>query len=169
MQMFQKQTPVRIAALLLLLLSALVRSQSSGFFAAVFAFLPVSCTVCLAMFETPPAAVAYGLFAGVLWDFASPAPDGFFSVWLSLTAFAVVLAVRLRIRRKATSALAGTALFSVLTAVLLSLMTAGGFQEQRAVFAVWYLPDAVLSLLFAPVWFWIFRTLYGSGRGEKVI
>lgn len=153
----------RLFTLLFLVLTASL--QSGGLMPRPFGFgaalLPPA-VVCLSLFDSGPAAVCFGLFAGAEWDFFSALPDGVLTLFLGVAAFVCSFSVRFFMRRKLSAALCLGAVFQFAAALLLSVFPASGFTDWRMSFTFYYLPSAVLSLLFVPICFLIFRAVYAD-------
>lgn len=87
---FDRQLAKRRAVFALLLVLAALLQHTRGLLpvfggASLLLLLPMS--VAIAMFEGSVIAMLFGVFAGALWDFASPFADGFYAAALCLICF----------------------------------------------------------------------------------
>ncbi len=160
----------RLAAAALLVLTALLRCGNLPFFSSFGgALLLLPMLIALAMFDTPVACAVYGLFAGALWDFSSPLPDGLLTLFCTLCAPAVSLCVRFFLRRRLSAALAAGCVVFLLCALLLTLAGVSQIGERQRLFAGYYLPAMAAALLILPLDFWIMKKLFHDPREDRVI
>ena len=166
---------IKYAALVLLtVLTALFQNvflpAAGGFHSAYFL---IALTVATAMFEPEPAAAALGLLAGVLWDVASPLPDGVLALFFTVFACASGLLAHYLFRRTVPAAVVltagGSALYAALHYVCGVLPKDGS--ALGAIFFKSFLPCVILTALTAPVCYFGVRALEkkcGSLSGRTI-
>lgn len=166
----KRRWTVRLCVLLLLAVTALLRSGGLPFFGSIGgAFLVVPLLICLSLFETELASVLFGLAAGALWDYSSALPDGWMTLFCGVAGFLCAVSVRFFIRRKLTSALVGSALFLAVVSLLFSFSASQGLADANILFLYYYLPCAVCAMCFVPIDFYIVKRLYRDRNEDKVI
>ncbi len=160
----------RIVFIFLIVLTALF--QHSGFFPKVFsapAMALVPLTVCLGMSERSTAGMWYGALAGILWDFASPVGDGFFSIALTAAGFFSGVLSAFVFRSNIRSALLVS--FGVLTTVNVSywllFVLRKGYGDALGVLVSYYLPSVLYSLVFVFVYYYIIEFFVRLTREKK--
>lgn len=154
---------VKYAALVLLtMLTALFQNvflPAAGGAVSVYFLIPL--TVAAAMFEPEPAAAAFGLLTGVLWDVASPLPDGVLALFFTVFACAAGLLAHYLLRRTVLAAVVLTAGGCALYAAahcLFSVLPKDG-SAIGAIFFKSFLPCLILTVLTAPVYYAVVRAL----------
>ena len=80
--------------------------------------LLIPVTVSVAMHETEPASLLWGLLAGVLWDLASPVTDGLYALIFPVLFLITGLLTRYMLRNTCLTATIFTAVFSVIPSAL---------------------------------------------------
>lgn len=133
----------------------------------LYTLIPLSVSV--AMFEKEFSGILFGLLAGILWDMASPMPDGILALGFCIFAFITGLLTRYLIRNTLLSAL----LLSFAACLIYSsaALLATGFSSDpillREIAVSVYLPATALSsLLTLPVYFGV-RKISVALRNEK--
>lgn len=145
-------------ALLVLLVFLTALFQHSGLVPELFgapAMLLIPLTVCVAMFERSIPGMCFGVLAGILWDFASPGGDGFFSVMLTAVGFICGALVTFIFRNNIRAALILSlgALTVCNTAYWLMFILRKGYEGAGAVLFSRYLPSVLYSLIFVFVFY----------------
>ena len=166
---------VKYAVLVLLtVLTALFQNvflPAAGGSHSVYFLIPL--TVAMAMFEPEPAAAVFGLLTGILWDVASPLPDGILALFFTVFACASCLLSHYLFRRSVLSAVALTAGGCALYAAvhyLFSMLPKDG-SAIGAIFFKSFLPCLILTVLTAPVYYAVVRALEekcGSLSGRTI-
>ena len=166
---------IKYAALaLLIVLTALFQNvffPAAGNFHG--AYFLIALTGAAAMFEPEPAAAVFGLLAGVLWDVASPLPDGVLALFFTVFACACSVLAHYLFRRTVPAAVVLTVGGSVLYAALhyvCSMLPQDG-SAVGAIFFKSFLPCCFLTVLSAPVYYVCVRALEekcGSLSGRTI-
>ncbi len=117
----QKNSTVRLvlrrcALAVLFIIASLVQNSAGGILSKynIGFFILIPLTVSTAMFEKEFAGMLYGLFAGALWDLASPVPDGVYALFFTVTGCACGLLAHFVLRNSLKSAAVLTAAVFVL-------------------------------------------------------
>lgn len=146
----------------LTVLSALVQNSFLPVFGARHAaWLLLAAVTAIAVRESEPIAAAYGLLAGLLWDVASPLPDGVISLFLTVYACACSLLARYLFRQTFFSA----AVFCGVGCTLwffLSLTLGCVVKDASALSGVilrYYLPPFLLTAIALPVYYYAVRAV----------
>lgn len=125
----------------------------------VYFLIPLGVSV--AMFEKEFSGMIFGLLAGILWDAASPLPDGTLALGFAVFAFAAGLLTRYLLRNTLLSALVLTAAASAVFSLAALLYTgfSSGTEILRDLATGMYLPATAVSVLLTlPVYFIIRKT-----------
>ncbi|MCL2023971.1 MAG: hypothetical protein FWG82_06350 [Oscillospiraceae bacterium] len=128
------------------------------------ALLLIPAVVCLAMFESEFSAIFYGLLAGLLWDTAM-----LHNNWHAIFLCVLGLAVSALIRRKMRNILAAAL---VLTSfALIGYLIVHWLFSARNLTALtnFVFPSFVYTLLFTPVFYWLFREIENKWRSRTAI
>lgn len=153
---------------LLLVLAHLVQNTPGWVpsFFGIRAYFLLTFTVCLGLFEREIAGAMFGLFAGVLWDTVSPLGDGYHAFLLLLIGAACGILINTMMRNNLlTACLLNTAahlLYAVLYTVFFVL--AEGIDSAGWLFLRYYLPSALLSVLFTPIIYLLVRFIMRRTR-----
>lgn len=146
---------------LLILLAHLVQN-TPGWFPAFFgirAYFLLTFTVCLGLFEREIAGAIFGLLAGVLWDTVSPLGDGYYAFLFLLIGAACGILINTVMRNNLITALllntGAHFLYAVLYTVLFTV--AQGIDGAGWLFLRYFLPSALVSVLFTPIVYLLVR------------
>lgn len=155
---------VRRAALALIILSVHILQNTNGFFPEIFgarAFLLIPLVVSIGMFEREVAGAVFGLFAGALWDGVSGLGDGYNTLFLMLTGAVCGLLINVLMRNHLLTALILSAAANLIYAsfYVLFFVTARGLDSSGYLFLTFYLPSAVYSFLFTPLFYVAVRAI----------
>lgn len=155
---------IRRAIFVVLILLVNILQNTNGFFPEPFglrAFLLVPLVVCLGMFEREIAGAALGLFAGILWDGVSGLGDGYNALFFAAVGACCGLLINVLMRNHLLTALILSAAANLLYVSLyvLFFIIARGLDSAGYLFLRYYLPDAVYSFLFTPVFYIIVRAV----------
>lgn len=151
----------RVLIVFLIVLTALFQHTRGALPAlgGVRAMPLVALVAVVALFERSFAGLLFGLFAGVLWDFASVTGDGFFAVMLCLTGFLCGLASSFLLRNNIFSALTVSfvSLVVCLAAYWFGFVYLKGYDPSAALLLRYYLPSCFYTLVFTPVYYYLIR------------
>lgn len=134
--------------------------QHTGFIpelSSVPAMALVPLCVCIAMHERSIPGLFFGLLCGVLWDFASAAGDGFFSVTLAATGFVTGAIITFFMRKNIYSCL----LLSFLAVGVCNIsywllfIVRKGFEGASVLLWKYYVPSMFYTLIFAVLFYYI--------------
>lgn len=153
----------RAATVLLVFVTALF--QHSGLIPELFGapvMLLVPLTVCIAMFERSIPGMCFGVLAGILWDFAVPKGDGFFSVMLTAVGFVSGALVTFVFRNNIRAALILS--FGALTLCNVShwlmFIIRKGYEGGFELLFSRYMPSVLCSLIFVFVYYYAVRLIF---------
>ena len=162
--MEQKYTySVRLFYVVLLLCSSLIQN-TAHLFPTIFgahAFLLIPAVVCISMFERDMTATVMGVLAGAFWDIYSAWGDGFHAILMMLSSTVVCLLLNYVMRNNLVTALilgAGT-VFLYLTFMWLFFCLARGVDGTGLAYLTYYLPSALYTFLFTPVYYIVVRAV----------
>lgn len=148
----------------LLILLTHILQNTKGWFPEIFsarAFLLIPLTVCLGMFEREFTGAVLGAFAGALWDSVFGLADGYNALFLMLIGGGCGLLINVFMRNHLLTALilsgSATLLYTVL--YVLFFVTAQGMDSAGWLFLRFYLPSAVYTVIFTPIYYIIVRSL----------
>lgn len=160
---------LRRAIFVLLILGAHLLQNTPGAFPSVFgvrAFFLLSLTVCLGLFEREIAGALFGAFAGMLWDSVSPLGDGFHALLLFLIGAGCGVLINTIMRNNLITAmlLSGLAHFLYVSLYVIFFVVAEGVDSAGWLYVRYYLPAAVFSVLFTPLFYLLVRTVMRRTR-----
>lgn len=155
---------IRRAAFAVIILLAHILQNTNGFFPEIFgarAFLLIPLAVCIGMFEREITGAVFGLFAGALWDSVSGLGDGWNTLFLMLTGALCGLLINVLMRNHLLTALILSAAANVIyvSLYLLFFVIARGLDSAGYLFLTFYLPSAVYSFLFTPIFYITVRAI----------
>lgn len=152
----QKILWVRRIIFVLLLIFAHLLQNTPGWFPAFFGirvYFLLTFTVCLGLFEREITGAFFGVLAGALWDTVSPMWDGYHAFLFLIIGAVCGILINTVMRNNLITALllnlSAHLLYAALYAVL--FVTAEGVQGAGWLFLRYYLPSALLSVLFTPL------------------
>lgn len=165
-----KMLLIRRFLFVLIILFAHILQNSKGVFPSVFGvhanFLIPLC-VCIGMFEREVVGAMLGLFAGVLWDTVSGLGDGYNALFLMIIGAVCGLLISVLMRNNLMTALLLSATACILYSILYSVffLLAEGVDSVGYLLIRYYLPNALYSFIFTPVWYLLVRSVM---RGTKI-
>ena len=154
-----KNVDIRRLCLAAVLRLAALLQNTVGFLPAFFGIraMPlIPAVVCVAMFERELPGMFFGVFAGLLWDCASPNGGNFHAIVLTIIAFSCGALITHVMRNNFLTALllSGGALFVHESCCFVKDMVIGGNLDAAYKVLTFYIPSGVYSLLFAlPIYF----------------
>lgn len=157
-----KNLYIRRALFVLLIAVTAAFQHTGGVLPSVFgakAFLLIPLTVCIAMNEKSLGGLSFGVFAGVMWDFATVRGDGFYAVVLALAGFTAGAAVTYLVRNNIFAALLlslGACAF-VTTSYWLVFILMRGYDGAFSLLTNFYLPSGIYSLAFTAVYYYLVK------------
>ncbi len=124
------------------------------------AFLLIPLVVCIAMFERDLASTLMGIFAGALWDVSAAWGDGFNAIFLMLIATIVGLLINYLMRNNLSSAmlLGGVSIIAYTIIHWFIFIVCRGIDGAFKLLLTFYLPSAIYTFLFVPVFYIIMRS-----------
>ncbi|MBQ9067092.1 MAG: rod shape-determining protein MreD [Clostridia bacterium] len=121
------------------------------------AWLLLPLSVCISMFERNLSAGVFAILAGAFWDVATAKGDGFYAIFFLVTSTVVCVLMTYLFRNNLVTALLLSAavilLFCVVHWLLFVLVRGNG----TSLFLTFYLPSALYTFLFTPVYYVIIR------------
>lgn len=159
---------IRYTVYAVLLIATALLQNSRGAFPEIFgarAFVVLPLCVAIAMHEREIAAAVFGVTAGVLLDVCT-ANDGFNSVVLMLLCAVCSLLISHFMQNNVVTSFvlaAGTVTAYNILYVIVNIILAGGGGSVRQLL-VFYLPSAVYTMIFVPVYYYIIRWIWGKAE-----
>ncbi len=143
------------------LLTAMLQN-TAGLFPEIFgarALLLIPATVCIAMFEREISGLFYGLIAGALWDMCSSSSWSYNAILLTIFAFACGALIKYIMRNNLVAAflLCGVSTLFYCLLRWLILYVVHGYSTSFKVLLTFYIPCAVYTLIFLPVYYFFVR------------
>ena len=147
---------------IVLILLAHLLQNTPHMFPAVFGahcFLLLPLAVCISMFLHNMPATFLCLFAGTLWDVSAARLDGFNAIFFLLSSTAVCLLMNYLMRNNLWTAAILGALVILLYVTLhwLCFVILRGVPGGAILYVTYYLPSALYSYLFTPVFYVLLR------------
>lgn len=135
------------------------------------AMLLVPLCVCIAMFEKSMGGLTFGVLCGVLWDSASAAGDGFYSVLLAGAGFLCGAAITYLMRNNIFSALilSAIACVTVNTSYWAVFVLMKGYEGAWSMLSQFYLPAALYSAAFTFIYYYLVRFIVQLTPKDKTI
>ena len=159
-------TTVVFLALILLchLLQDTPHLVPSFFGARCFLLLPLA--VCISMFLHNLPATMLCLFAGALWDVSAAHIDGFNAIFFLLSSTGVCLLMNYLMRNnlRTASILGALVILLYVTLHWLCFVVLRGVDGGAATYLTYYLPSALYSYVFTPIFYLILRRFMRSIR-----
>lgn len=124
--------------------------------------LLISVAVCISMFEGELVGAVAGLLAGSLWDTVTVTADGYNAFYLMGACAVCGVLLRILMRNNIiTFAImnSGITLFYLITYVLF-FISARGIDGAGEMFFRYYIPMAIYTLIFTPLWYILIRSIY---------
>ena len=157
-----KNLYIRRALFVLLLVLTAVFQHTKGAVPSLFgarAFLLIPVAVCISMFEKSMGGLSFGVFAGVLWDFATVRGDGFYAIVLALAGYTAGAAVTYIVRNNIFSALilsAGVSLFTSVSYWFVFILLKG-LEGAWGILFSYYIPCAIYTFMFTALYYYLVR------------
>lgn len=154
-----------------ILVTALLQS-TPGFFPSFFgaqAFLLIPACICIAMFEREISGLFFGLFAGALWDVCAPLSWGYNAIVLTIIAFACGALIKYIMRNNLVTAFLLCGCFVSLYCLLSWLLNIvfKGYSSAFYMLLTFYVPSALYTLIFLPVYYFLIRFISKKFRFSK--
>lgn len=169
-----KRVYIRRAAFVFFIVLTAVFQHTAGAIPALFgvkAMVLIPAVVAVSMFHKSMSGLAFGVFAGVLWDFATVRGDGFFSVALALTGYITCLLMTYYMRNNIYSAMIIS--FAVSFIINISywfvFVFAKGYDGAVSLLLDYYLPSAVYSGAFILLYYPLSLAVVKATAKEKIL
>lgn len=135
------------------------------------AMLLIPLCVCIAMYEKSLGGLAFGVLCGALWDSASAAGDGFFSISLAVAGFVSGAAITYLMRNNILSALilSGVSALSVSTVYWMLFVLVKGYEGAWSLYCQFYLPGAAYTVLFTFIYYYVARFIVQLTPKDKTV
>ncbi len=155
---------VRRTVFVLLILAVHILQNTRGLFPEIFgvkANLLIPLVICIGMFEREIAGAVLGMLAGILWDSVSRMGDGYNALLLMLAGAAAGLLIDYLMRNNLMTALllSGFACLIYSVFYVVFFLLANGVDSTGYLLIRYYIPAAVYSFLFTPLWYIIVRAV----------
>ena len=149
---------VRRTVFVLLILAVHILQNTRGLFPEIFgvkANLLIPLVICIGMFEREIAGAVLGMLAGILWDSVSPMGDGY----NALAAAGLLIDYLMRNNLMTALLLSGFACLIYSVFYVVFFLLANGVDSTGYLLIRYYIPAAVYSFLFTPLWYIIVRAV----------
>lgn len=138
--------------------------NTEGFFFEPFgirAFLLIPLVVSIGMFERSYAGALLGIFAGALWDSVSVYWDGYNALIMMLFAVSSGMLISLLMRNHLITAmiLSGAACLIYSVSYVFFFVIARGIDSSDYLLMRYYIPCAIFSFLFTPLFYLLVRAI----------
>lgn len=162
----------RVILVAVIVLVSLLQN-TKGFFPEPFgirAFLLIPLTVCIGMFERSYAGALLGVLAGALWDSVSVYWDGYNALFLMLIAAVSGLLINVLMRNHMLTALilSAGACFIYSFSYVMFFIIARGLDGADYLLIRYYLPSALLTAMFTPLFYLFVSFLTKATTVEEV-
>lgn len=155
-----KKVYIRRALFVLLIAVTAAFQHTAGAIPALFgakAMILIPAVVAVSMFQKSMSGLAFGTFAGILWDFATVRGDGFFSVMLALTGYFTCVLMTYYLRNNIYSAaiISFAANLIINTCYWFVFIFFKGYDEPLKLLLDFYLPSAIYSSVYILLYYGI--------------
>ena len=153
---------IRRTVFVLLILAVHILQNTRGLFPEIFgvkANLLIPLVICIGMFEREIAGAVLGMLAGILWDSVSPMGDGYNALMLAGAAAGLLIDYLMRNNLMTALLLSGFACLIYSVFYVVFFLLANGVDSTGYLFIRYYIPAAVYSFLFTPLWYIIVRAV----------
>ncbi|HHU83641.1 MAG TPA: rod shape-determining protein MreD [Clostridiales bacterium] len=148
-----KQRMLRLLPIIILLSVGLFQNTPAG----NSLFLLIPCITTFACFRGEYASLFFGIFAGLMWDFSSTAPDGLYTLILAFSAVFVSVMVKKYFRKTLRTSLFFGGIGLLIFGVVISIVYAHSFGSFMRVFFVDFFFRLLLSFATIPLFYMMFR------------
>ena len=124
-------------------------------------WLLIPATVAIVVQEKEFSGLFYGALAGALWDMASPAPDGVYTLCFAVFACVCGLLAKRIFRSTLPAAMLLCLLFTAAVCMVSAVYAAvcAGLRGLPAAFLLFHLPSVCLTVLALPVFYYPVRSI----------
>jgi len=144
-----------------ILVTAMIQNTAGLFpdFFGARALLLIPATICIAMFEREVSGLFFGLFAGALWDMCSSAAWSYNAILLTIFAFACGALIKYIMRNHLVCAFLLCGISTLIYCLLSWFITYvfNGYSTAIKVLLEFYIPSAVYTIVFVPVYYFFVR------------
>lgn len=153
----------RLLFVVIIVLVNLLQNTREAFFEpfGVRAFLLIPLVVSIGMFERSYAGALLGILAGALWDSVSVYWDGYNALFMMLIAVSCGMLISVLMRNHLVTAMilstAACLMYSV--SYVLFFVVARGLDSADYLMFRYYLPAAVYSIVFTPLFYLLVRAI----------
>ncbi|MDO4847896.1 MAG: rod shape-determining protein MreD [Clostridiaceae bacterium] len=163
---------LRRLGFVLIILAVNILQNTKGFFFEPFgmrAFLLIPLVVSIGMFERSYAGALLGVLAGALWDSASAFWDGYNALILMLIAAICGLLINILMRNHLVTAMILSASACVIYSVayVMFFIVARGLDSPGWLLMSFYLPSALYTALFTPLFYILVRAIMRATTVEE--
>lgn len=135
----------------------------------VSAFVLIPLVVSIASFEKSVPSLAFGAFAGIMWDMYSITAEGFFTVVLTAAGFLTSMVILFYMRNNIMSVLllSFTAALFCNTLYWLNFILMAHNVSSFYIYLRYYLPSSVYTAVYAFIFYFIVKFIYEKTSPEK--
>ena len=123
------------------------------------AFIVIPAVVCIAMYERETSGMFFGLFAGLLWDMASPSGGHFQAIMMTAIGFVCGCLITYLMRNSLVTGTIlsfGVFLFYTLLCWMKDYIFSGNFDGAYKLIT-FYIPSCIYTMLFFPIFYFAVR------------
>ena len=169
---FEKELYIKRAILALLVVAVALLQHTAGSVISIGsakAWLMIPLVIAISMCEKSVVAMLFGVFGGILWDFASASGDGFFAIVLCISCFVCSMLVSFVMRNNLPACLILT-FFSLLfctAAHWFGFILLKGIDGSVGILLKYYLSSALFTMIFSPLFYYLVRAISRAFRTES--
>ncbi len=161
----------RAAFVLIIIITASLQNTKGAVFSpsGIHAMLLIPLVVSIAVYEKSIVSLFIGAFAGIMWDMVSVSVDGFFSVFLAVTAFACSLLITFEMRNNIYSVLLLTAAASFVCSILywIFFILIKNYDMSIYVYFRYYFTSFVYTVLYTFIYYYLVKWISKKTETEK--
>ena len=133
------------------------------------AMILIPLTVVIGMYERSMSGLAFGVLAGLLWDFAAVRGDGFFSVCLACAGYLSGVLVTYFLRNNIISALllSFVSIGAINTLYWYIFIFSKGYEGASSLLTGFYLPSVLYTLMFTFAYYYLTGFIIKLCRKDK--
>ncbi len=170
---FEKERTIKRAVFALLVLLTALFQHTKGAFPTIggaAAWLMVPLLSAIALQESSVAAMAFGVFGGLLWDVASPAADGYFAIMFCILTFVSSTLASFLLQRNLPTCLLVTGVWLCLFALThwLFFVVLRGYDAAGMLLLRRYLPSMLYTFCLTPLYYFLVAAVSAPAKRKSV-
>lgn len=169
---FEKELYIKRAIFALLVVGVALVQHTVGSFISIStarAWLMVPLVVAISMYEKSVVAMLFGVFGGILWDFATVSGDGFFAIMLCVCCFVCSTLVSFVMRNNLPACLILTFFSLIFCAVgnWFVFVCLKGIDSSVTILFRYYISSAVFTMIFSPLFYYLIGAISRALKPES--